>query len=228
MDEAFARRPETSRPEGSGEAALADLKRLDPGGTVPGPWLSDEEIGERLLPLLEKDPEGVLRHLVRLLRPAVEAAVRDVLDREEFVLDVAEVSLRVFVRLRAGERGRGESLRARLRSVASEAVREYLYPDPLETPLLPPDGPGDPKVTRAALAAFNRLARSERIALRAASLDGRPIGEIADRLGVVESEARAILRRARRRFVEERRRLLADAARRARSAPADSEREEKR
>ncbi len=214
MDEAFARRPETSRPGSPGDAALADLRRLDPDGTVPGPWLSDEEIGERLLPLLEKDPEGVLRHLVRLLRPAVEAAVRDVLDREAFVLDVAEVSLRVFVRLRAGQRGRGGSLRARLRSIAREAAREGLYPDPLEAPLLPPEGPGDPRVVRAARAAFNRLARPERIALRAASVDGRSIGEVARRLGVVEPEARAILRRARRRFVEERRRLLADAARR--------------
>ncbi len=220
MDEAFARRPETSRPGGPGDAALADLRRLDPGGTVPGPWLSDEEIGERLLPLLEKDPEGVLRHLVRLLRPAVEAAVRDVLDREAFVLDVAEVSLRVFVRLRAGQPGRGGSLRARLRSVAREAAREGLYPDPLEVPLLPPEGPGDPRVVRAARAAFNRLARRERIALRSASVEGHSIGEVARRLGIVEADARAILRRARRRFVEERRRLLADAARRAAAGSA--------
>lgn len=219
MDEALARQPDASRPACPGEAALADLRRLDPGGTVPGPWLSDEEIGERLLPLLEEDPEGILRHLVRLLRPAVEAAARDVLDREAFVLDVAEVSLRVFMRLRAGHRGRGGSLRARLRSLAREAAHEGLYPDPLEAPLLPPEAPDDPRVVRSAQAAFNRLPRSERIALRAACLDGRPIGEIAGRLGVLEAEARATLRRARRRFVEERRRLLADAARRARRAP---------
>ncbi|HET6204959.1 MAG TPA: sigma factor-like helix-turn-helix DNA-binding protein [Planctomycetota bacterium] len=220
MDETTARRSGTDLrlPTDPREAVLEDLRKLDPGAALPGPWVPAEEIGARLLSVGRKDPERVLRHLVTLFRPAVEEAVREELEREAFVLDVAEVALRVFARLHRCGAAEAGAFRARLRSAAREAIREDLFPDPLEPPLLGENGPHGARLVRAAQAAFNRLPRAERVALRGTALEGRSAGEVARALGVGEADARETLRRARKRFADELRRLLADAERRVRGS----------
>ena len=226
--------PQASRAQDARRRALEDLRRLDPDATIPSPWISEDEVGERLLHVRARDPERVLGHLFALFRARVEAAVREVLEREVYVLDVAETTLRVFARLHRGGAGRAKgrdgeaeklSFHDRLRSLAAQAVREGLYPDPADPPSPIPPGSFDPAVVRATHAAFNRLAREERLALRLAHLEGRTHVEVASALGTEIGSARESLRRARRNFVAGFRRSFAAGRRRERGPADPSERE---